>query len=200
MEACAAMFPTIDFSRITLFEGPPFLLRPITRNAITVTSGVRATHIYLRKGTYDPCSLEGFVLVAHELVHALQIEKGPASRAYLNSWAFRYLRCLITSLTFAGGGGNGLENEAYEYGTLVRAYGALPCRRTLDGSSIDTDPAFGPLPEQLVKATVEPDRCEAWSRRPVIDRVWRAVATGLAFLGALVYTLVDRGSSTSSEA
>jgi hypothetical protein len=185
------MFPTIDFSRITFIEGPPFLLSLITRDAITVTSGVRDTNIYLKKGTYDPCSLEGFVLVAHELVHALQIEKGPGSRVYFNTWIFRYLRCLLTSLTFEDGGGNGLENEAYRYGMLVRAYGVLPCRRTLGGSAIAPDPAFGPLPDHLVKATVEPDRYEAWSRSPVIDRAWRVVATGLAFLGALVYTMVD---------
>ena len=183
------MFPTVDFSRVRFFVGPPFPLSLITDDAITVTSGVRDINIYLRKGAYDPYSLETFILLAHELVHALQIQKGRTSRWYFNDWIFRYLKCLMSSLTYKSGGGNGLENEAYRYGEMVRRLSVGPCRRS--GRQIASNPGFGALPPSLVKTTIEVDvRCDR-SMGPIIDQTWRAVASGLAFMGALVYTLID---------
>src|SRR5262245_15077401 len=80
MRAYKFLFPNLDFSRISFYLGKPFTTDsgiPILDNGkagLTLTSLYSDINIYIREDRYDPCDKRCFALIAHELVHAQQIQ------------------------------------------------------------------------------------------------------------------------------
>jgi hypothetical protein len=110
MEAYRCLFPTIDFSRVRFFDGLPTPYNWGSQEASTVEY-FSEQHICLRR--FDPkdfCDSTFFLLIAHELVHVLQIQKGGST----GSWTARYLACYVAA-GFSDQRGNCFEMEAYEY-------------------------------------------------------------------------------------
>jgi hypothetical protein len=117
------LFPTLNWSRIHFFDGIPF---PLNRGqgGITIASvGFSSDiNIYIQEGLYYPCSSvpgdgpqaqESFLALAHELVHALQIQQMLGSGYIPGSWITKYVTCFLTSLS--ADCDNEIEQEAYEY-------------------------------------------------------------------------------------
>ena len=106
--------------------------------------------VYLK--TYDPCSTATFVLVAHELVHALQIQGMVGGGRIPGSWVTYYLSHALRGGGRGGGRTNDLELEAYNFtngrsgggrGELrdfvdTHLRGTAPCSRTGSGSPTST--------------------------------------------------------------
>jgi hypothetical protein len=110
------LFPTVDFSRVAFFTGFPFLLDN-GQNGLTLPSSGFSSQInvYLRGSLYDPCGFESFLVVAHELVHVLQIQESLLGGRIPGWWVGRYLGCWLGWLHNGTGCDNRLEKEAYEY-------------------------------------------------------------------------------------
>jgi len=68
-------FPELDLNRVEIHIGLPWYV-PDTKTAFT-----RSLDIYIKEGKYDPCSIKGLALIAHELVHVRQQGEGFWSRA-----------------------------------------------------------------------------------------------------------------------
>lgn len=133
------LFPTLDFSRIQIFDGfPPGFDNG--QNGLTLSSGWHGIHIHLRSGIYDPCTPHTFALLGHELVHALLAQQGLlGGRA--NSWVFSYVWCWASSSGGAKRGeGNAFEDEAYAYEDSL----ADCLRAHVDASGVEIDPALAP--------------------------------------------------------
>jgi hypothetical protein len=118
------LYPTLDWSRIHFFDGMPFPLSLGPQSGITIASvGFSPDiNIYIREGHYYPCSTgpndgpaahESFLLLAHELVHALQIQQMLGNGYIPGSWITKYMTCYLTSLS--SDCSNEIEQEAYEY-------------------------------------------------------------------------------------
>ena len=123
------LFPTLDWSRIHFFQGIPFPLHT-GQSGITIASiGFSGKiNIYLEEGVYYPCGPDGvkahesFLIVAHELVHALQIQQSLGEGYIPGSWVTKYVTCFLTSLS--ADCSNEIEQEAYEYANgCPRTYG-----------------------------------------------------------------------------
>lgn len=74
----APYFPELDLEDICICEGIP---RYVPMNAAAYAN---RNHIYFAHGRYDPDSLEGIALIAHELTHCAQYK-------YYGVWRFRVL-------------------------------------------------------------------------------------------------------------
>lgn len=114
------LYPTLDWSRIHFFNGIPFPLQ-VGRAGITIASvGFSGDiKIYIDEQVYYPCGPDGrrahesFLIIAHELVHALQIQQMFGSGYIPGSWITKYVTCFLTSLSIDCS--NEIEQEAYEY-------------------------------------------------------------------------------------
>jgi hypothetical protein len=105
------LYPTIDFSEIHFYDGIPYPYSLGPEAGITLTFGFgTGIHIYMAEGLWNPCSLDAFLIFAHECVHVLQINNLP-NRAL---WVEFYLRKFLQS-NFASDCSNILEREAYEH-------------------------------------------------------------------------------------
>jgi hypothetical protein len=122
MDAYMVVFPTLDFSRIAFYEGIP---RGVSgASGFTMSSGGAGRDIRIYLEPYDPSSKETFLLIAHELVHAVQIQGMFGGGRIPGSWVTYY----ITHAIGRGGGvKNALENEAYTFtnGTRNGARGEI---------------------------------------------------------------------------
>jgi hypothetical protein len=114
------IYPTIDFSRVAFFTGMPVVLglggqQGLTLPAAGFTSQI---NVYLREGYYDPCDFEKFLLIAHELVHVLQIQQSFLG-GRIPGWSVgKYVGCWTGWLVNGVNGvdcDNSLEREAYEW-------------------------------------------------------------------------------------
>jgi hypothetical protein len=110
LDSCRVIFPTLDFSRIAFFLGIP---RGISgASGFTMSSGGAGRDIRVYLTTYDPRSRATFLLLAHELVHALQIQGMRGGSRIPGSWVTYYISHAIGR---GGGVQNELENEAYSF-------------------------------------------------------------------------------------
>ena len=107
------IFPTVDFARIDFYLGPPWPLGSKSGFTCPSSRGMCTTNLYLRQDLYDPCSKETFLLIAHELVHALQIQQRGCGLGLFNWFVISYLTCLFS--TFSSERTNPLEREAYDF-------------------------------------------------------------------------------------
>ena len=111
VQAFKQLYPTLDFSRISFFNGIPTGL-DTGQPAITVPDpgGICGIHVYLRENSYDPCCKETFLTLAHELVHALQIKDGifgGCGLGLINPFTAQYITCFLNSLSEAFDFANG---------------------------------------------------------------------------------------------
>jgi hypothetical protein len=118
MEAYKFLFPTIDFSRVSFFDGIPWPLSWGSEDGLTLPDpeGVEGINVYLREETYNFCDEETFLRIAHELVHVLQMQNSFTSGwglGLFNPSVINYLSCFLSS--FSSHRDNPLEAEAYDY-------------------------------------------------------------------------------------
>jgi len=144
MDCFKVLFPKLDFSRIEFYLGLPPVVSQSAPNGFTMSSGGPSPDIRIYLKSYEPCSIITFVVIAHELVHAVQIQGMFGGGHIPGSWATYYMSHYLG----CGGRGddrdNALEKEAYEFsnggsggqGRLrtfinTQLFGALPCRCNL---------------------------------------------------------------------
>jgi hypothetical protein len=153
LDSCRAVFPTLDFSRIVFHLGIP---RGVAgASGFTMSSGGPGAdiRIYLKK--YDPRTTETFLLIAHELVHALQIQGMIGAGRIPGSWVTFYM---FHAIGRGGGIANELEKQAYTFtnggsgarGTLrdhisTHLRGAAPCAGTDPTALASAAPASSAL-------------------------------------------------------
>jgi hypothetical protein len=140
MDCCKVLFPKLDFSRISFFEGMP----PGASGAkgFTMSSGGPSPDIRIYLKTYSPCSEDTFLVIAHELVHAVQIQGMSGGGHIPGSWGAYYMSHYLGCGLRGADCDNELEKEAYDFsdgcngGGKLRTFidtqlaGALPCRCT----------------------------------------------------------------------
>lgn len=109
--AYQAIYPNIDWTRVHFAVGIPTLLNK-GQPAITQQSYSDQTISFRDDVTQDFCSEETFLLIAHELVHVLQIQNSLGGGYIPGSWVFNYVTC-YTLGGFTDTAGNCYEDEAY---------------------------------------------------------------------------------------
>jgi hypothetical protein len=87
MDACKVLFPNLDFSRITFYEGMP---PGADAKGFTMSSGGPEPDINIYIKDYAPCSKGTFLTIAHELVHAVQIQGMIGGGHIPGSWGAYY--------------------------------------------------------------------------------------------------------------
>jgi hypothetical protein len=140
------LYPTIDFTLVKFYVGLPAV--PDSPGAITVPDAVsaRGVGVYLN-GAPDFCSEETFLLIAHELVHVLQMQQQGGGLGLFRPFTVGYYTCATISGGSAGRD-NPYEREAYDYangpppGAPAAPKGRL--RQCIDGSAFTP-----PLPTLL---------------------------------------------------
>jgi len=113
IELLAPYFPELDLENIIIIEGVPWYV-PMKSGAYTDRN-----YLYFAPGTYDPCSLAGLTLIAHELAHTLQYKqygKWNFRFLYLKSWLVELCRHLSFNEAYAR---NCFEVSAREVETQV---------------------------------------------------------------------------------
>jgi hypothetical protein len=111
LECFQYLYPTIDFSKIHFYDGIPYPYSLGGESGLTLALGFgTGIHVHLASGQWNPCSYAAFLMLAHELVHVLQIKNLP----YEGLWTELYLRNFVRS-GFAYDCSNALEREAYEH-------------------------------------------------------------------------------------
>jgi hypothetical protein len=146
MDSCTLIFPTLDFSRIGFYLGIP---RGVSgASGFTMSSGGPGRDIRIYLKSFDPCSRETFLLVAHELVHALQIQGMVGGGRIPGSWVTYY-----TTHAIGRGGGvtNALEHEAYTFTNGARGAGSGELRKYVNtqlrgAAPCAHTPGAGPTP------------------------------------------------------
>jgi hypothetical protein len=140
------IFPTLDFSRIAFYEGIP---RGVSgASGFTMSSGGPGRDIRIYLKSFDPRSRESFLLVAHELVHAVQIQGMVWRGRVPGSWVTYYMTHAIGR---GGGVRNALENEAYSFTNGARGAGSGELRKYVNTHLRGTAPCAhatgaGPTP------------------------------------------------------
>jgi len=150
LDSCRVVYPTLDFSRIVFYLGIP---RGVSgASGFTMSSGGPGGDIRIYLKSFDPCSTATFLLVAHELVHALQIQGMVGGGRIPGSWVTYYTSHALRGGGRGGGRTNDLELEAYDFtngrsgggrGELrdfvdTHLDGAAPCSRGRSGSPTPT--------------------------------------------------------------
>src|SRR5215216_2276503 len=74
----APYFPEIELEDICIREGIPWYV------PMNVVAYANRNHIFFARGRYDPDSLEGIAVIAHELAHCAQYKS-------YGTWRFRVL-------------------------------------------------------------------------------------------------------------
>jgi hypothetical protein len=159
LDSCRVIFPTLDFSRIAFYIGIPSGIAGASGFTMSSGGAGRDIRIYLK--TCDPRSRATFLLVAHELVHALQIQGMRGGGRIPGSWVSYYISHAIGR---GGGVQNELENEAYSFtngssdrnGVLrdfldTHLRGAVPCAHEGSAGSTSTTTRTGSFAELLQK-------------------------------------------------
>lgn len=85
----APYFPEIDLEDVSICEGIPWY---VLMNAAAYTD---RNQIYFAPGHYDPDSLEGIALIAHELAHCAQYKHHGVWKfrvLYISSWLIELWR------------------------------------------------------------------------------------------------------------
>lgn len=72
-------------------------------------------NIYVREDMYEPRSKRTFLLIAHELVHALQFQQSGPGVGLFNLGLANYIACALATGSFLGDRDHPAEREAYDY-------------------------------------------------------------------------------------
>jgi hypothetical protein len=116
LELLRFIYPTVDWSRVSFYEGWPHLIGLSPNAAITLpdTYTPHRINVYFRPGRWDPCSCAGLGLIVHEGFHVLQISDmlGGMGAGFARPFIVQYLAC------WAGNGfdydGHPMEDAAYQ--------------------------------------------------------------------------------------
>jgi hypothetical protein len=105
LELLRFVYPTVDWSIVSFYEGWPHVMNASDNNAITLpdTYSPHQVRIHFKPRKWDPCGCNGLGLIVHEGFHVLQIQDllggwGPGLARpfivqYLDCWAanrFKY--------------------------------------------------------------------------------------------------------------
>jgi hypothetical protein len=199
LSAYQQMYPTLDFSRIRVYDGIVWPLSWGTENGITVTSFPDHIDIYLKDGLYDPCKMESFAVLGHELVHALQIEQGYAS-GWFDSWILSYATAYLGA--FGRDKVNPYEAEAYDMEAKIRSCGFVPC--DCGGRGVMWMVPAADIPGHLqhcglVKQAPKADWTQAYNSTikgisddfPVFGSLWFFISFIISLIVTIIYFIVD---------
>lgn len=196
LDAFQLLLPGLRLNEVQFFVGIPW---QVDKGQPAITLGLwSGPGVYLRDPP-DFCQRDSFLLVAHELVHAFQIQQTSGSPVP-GSWTFNYVFCWWVS-GFTDLRGNCYEDEAYHFsngdaqygyppeekGRLLKALDSglpLPCVCTQFGLPI-ASPHFTEFTQQVhaqglqfTQTTCNPQNCarhllDDW---PVIGFIWSLIA------------------------
>jgi hypothetical protein len=141
LDCYKVLYPNLDFSRITFYEGMPAAAG--SPKGFTMSAGGPSPDINIYVSAYQPCSKDTFLTIAHELVHAVQIQGMTGGGHIPGSWSAYYLSHWLGCAGRGAKCDNELEKEAYDFadggcsgnGQLrdfidTQTHGALPCKCT----------------------------------------------------------------------
>lgn len=145
----------IDFTEVHFYLGiPPPLAAGEGGNTAETWNGQSVYMASLEQSDYCDPDFVTFLLVAHELVHVLQIQKGPRM-----SWTTRYVMCWFAS-GFSTDPRNCFEREAYSYANGTASIPGLLATQLGDSRSP------GPMPS--------PYTCDPTTDLPVFNPAFAA--------------------------
>jgi hypothetical protein len=131
MDCYKALYPKLDFSRVAFYSGLPSIASLGGPDAFTMASGAASPDIRMYIKDYEPCGKEPlgketFLLIAHELVHVVQIQGMWGGGHIPGSWMAYYTSQLFNCTRGWGECSNALEKEAYDFanGTVPQWCGA----------------------------------------------------------------------------
>jgi hypothetical protein len=203
-DSYAQLFPTLDFSRIRFYVGMPSYMLSSGKDpaGLTLSAGIDGIEIFIRPDRYDPCNpaARTFVLIGHELVHALQAQQGLlGGRA--NAWVFSYTFCYISCFFNSGQDkGNAFENEAYSFeGRLEDCMNEPPVIAPvscLDGQTSPVPDFTATLLRRcpdlpIAEAKASFGDCLPWDTLGPLTVLWAGVVGAVAGIAALVKDIGD---------
>ena len=207
LDVYKSLFPELDFEKLAFFRGTPWYLpEAMTGFAFPDSLRIGTVNVYLREDMYEPCSKKTFLLIAHELVHALQFQRSGFGVGLFNFGLANYIACALATGSFAGGCDHPAEREAYDYADGTAPVGMLR-------ACIDSPPAILPcdcsgIPSPMPNATFYKtlvSRCPAIAKSSATETfgscVGKTSGTGAAVgvaLGAGVGFLLDWPTGTIS--
>lgn len=97
LELLRFVYPTVDWSRVSFYEGWPHVTDASDNKAITLpdTYSPHRIHVYFKPGEWNPCSRTGLGLIVHEAFHVLQIQEllGGWGLGLARPFIVHYLAC-----------------------------------------------------------------------------------------------------------
>jgi hypothetical protein len=147
---------------------------------------------------YDPCTEEGFLLFAHELVHVVQIQQVGAWLGLFHPFVINYLNC--GALRGGDPYDNPYEKEAYDFanGPTPRGRGQPGLLRKCIAAKGPADPLILPCTCTYPWPEEDPPFKKKWPmRRPTIKMITSAAEScigdyyGLGFLLTLGISIAD---------
>lgn len=203
LDAYKSLFPELDFKKLRFFRGTPWYLpRSMTGFALPASLGIGTVNIYIRGDMYEPCSKKTFLLLAHELVHALQFQQSGPGVGLFHFGLANYIACAVAAGSFGGDPDNPAEREAYDYADGTAPIGLL--RACIDSPStiLPCDPSeIGPFKANATFYKTLIARCPAITKSLATEtfgsRVGQISGAGAALgtalgpgIGFLLYGLV----------
>jgi hypothetical protein len=196
------LFPTLDLSRVAFFKGMPGLF-DMGQNGFTLPqSGFSSQiNVYVKESVYDPCDFESFLVVAHELVHVLQIQESFLGGRIPRWWTGWYVGCWLGWFFNGSDCDNRLEKEAYEYanGCPDQAFGGA-LRTCLTQAGLDQAPCDCSDPpwyhRSLVPRTTVtfydelPRVCPDLVKKESTAGSWKCLLSPWAFLLAVIVGII----------
>jgi hypothetical protein len=132
MDCYKVLYPKLDFSRVAFYSGLPSFVSLGGPDGFTMASGAASPDIRMYIKDYEPCGKdplgkETFLLIAHELVHVVQIQGMLGGGRIPGSWMAYYTSQIFNCTRGWGTCSNLLEEEAYAFanGTVAQWCGAV---------------------------------------------------------------------------
>jgi hypothetical protein len=132
MDCYKVLYPKLDFSRVAFYSGLPSFVSVGEPDSFTMASGAASPDIRIYIKDYELCGKDGaaeetFLLIAHELVHVVQIQGMLGGGRIPGSWMAYYTSQLFNCTRGWGTCSNLLEEEAYAFanGTVAQWCGAV---------------------------------------------------------------------------
>jgi hypothetical protein len=152
MDCYKTLYPKLDFSRVAFYSGLPSFVSLGGPDGFTMASGAASPDIRMYIKDYEPCGKdplgkETFLLIAHELVHVVQIQGMLGGGRIPGSWMAYYTSQIFNCTRGWGTCSNLLEEEAYAFanGTAAQWCGAVgQVRGFVDATAVAPLPAILP--------------------------------------------------------
>jgi hypothetical protein len=150
----AAVYPALDLGAVSFHRGVPHLLRLAGSQAMALPAALtpRRTRVYVEPGFWDPRSVDGLGLLAHEAFHALQIQDSGWGIGPVRPFLILYLACAAANgFRYRG---HPMEEDAYQLAGRRRS----------------------PFEALLVIRPAEPEACCALATQASGLRFWEKLA------------------------